>query len=388
MIDTLAEWVLFLGLGLPAYAYLGYPLILYIVSRFRRKPRYPESSGRREGISMVIAAYNEEDVIGQKIKNSLEQLEPFEDKEILIASDCSTDRTDSIVQSFGPPVRILRSEKRVGKSALLNLMIKDASYPIIVFSDANTFFKKDAIKNLLLPFSDKQVGGVCGRIRLKNVSDWTLSAGESIYWDFESKLKEWEGRLGKVLGANGGIYAIRKELYSDIPIDRLIMDDFYVVIKLLSKKKKFIYQRNAVGEEYTSSPKYGEFKRKARIATANFNLLPDLLPSLMPWKGWLAFSLWSHKIIRWFIPLFLLGGLVSNAFLINNHILYLYMMALQVFFYGIGIGGSLFASKKGSLLMVPTYFVSMNAALLVGFFKSLFGRKKPFWERVERSGSG
>jgi glycosyltransferase involved in cell wall biosynthesis len=380
------EIIFYSGLGLLAYTYLGYPLVVYLVSRI--KPFRPEAEpdAGPSSVTMVVAAYNEEEVIEAKVRNCLEQLKDFPAREILVASDCSGDATDRIVSSFGPPVRLLRPERRSGKSGLLNLMLREAAGSVVVFSDANTLFQAGAVSRLLAGFGDPRVGAVCGRLVLRNVSEWTLSAGEKVYWDFESRVKAWEGKRGCVLGANGGIYAILRELYSPIPADREIMDDFFVIIKILEKSRPVLYAGNAVGTEYTSSDRFGEFRRKIRIGKANFNLLPSLAPDLWPGKGWLAFSLWSHKIIRWFAPLLLLAVLASNAGLMASSLYFRVLMTGQLLFYGMGLAGIFASAETKSIWLVPTYFLTMNAALLAGLGQSLFGRKKPFWDRVERSG--
>jgi hypothetical protein len=209
-----------------------------------------------------------------------------------------------------------------------------------------------------------------------------------MYWNMESEIKKLEGKLGIVIGANGGIYAIRKELFEKIPVDRKAMDDFFVTTRVLMKGKEALYEPQAIGSEETSLESYGEFQRKVRIGQANFNLLGSYLGLLNPLRGMTAYGFFSHKLLRWFAPLLMLALLVTNAALLGEGPVYQAFFGLQALFYAVaGVGHLRNGKTKNSrLLLIPFYFVSMNMALLIGMWRAVFHRKDGgMWKRVERN---
>ncbi len=369
-----------------AHTYLLYPLSLPLLSLIM-------PSRRRQGdpnahkVTLVIAAFNEEKVIEEKILNSFGLEFPHENLQILIGSDASNDQTHAIIEKYAGEVELVVAARRGGKSAVLNQLVPLATGDILVFCDANTMLLKNALQKLLAHFDDPKVGCVCGRLILQDSGQSALGIGESMYWNLESEIKKMEGRLGIVIGANGGIYAIRKELFKPIPSHRTVMDDFFVTTQVLAKGKSAIYEPQAIGSEETSLEAYGEFHRKVRISQANFNLLHHYLPLLNPLKGLVAYGFFSHKLLRWVAPLILIAVLISNAFLIATEMIYSIAFSAQLLLYGLALSAFLSngRSKKPRLLLVPFYFVSMNLALLLGMFKALFRNQGGMWKRIERS---
>ncbi|HLP43152.1 MAG TPA: glycosyltransferase family 2 protein, partial [Fibrobacteria bacterium] len=265
-------WLFWIAAGLLVHTYVLYPLSLPVL-RFILPARRRQGDPNRLKVSMVIAAHNEEKVIEEKIHNCFDLEFPKKNLEILIGSDASTDGTNAIVSRYAPDVRLVAFQKRGGKAGVLNQLVPRATGDILVFCDANTMLLRNALQKLLAHFEDPKVGCVCGRLILHDAGHSALGIGESMYWNLESEIKKLEGKLGIVIGANGGIYAIRKELFERIPVDRKAMDDFYVTTRVLMAGKAAIYEPQAIGSEETSLEAFGEFQRKVRIGQANFNLL-------------------------------------------------------------------------------------------------------------------
>lgn len=384
------EYVFLVSAGLLVHTYLLYPLSLPVLSLFlslRRKHGNPN----KFKVSMVIAAHNEEKVIEEKIRNCFDLEFPRKHLEILIGSDASTDRTNAIVSKYAPDVKLFQYNQRGGKAAVLNQLVPRAQGDILVFCDANTMLLRNALQKLLAHFEDPTIGCVCGRLILHDAGHSALGIGESIYWNLESEIKKLEGKLGIVIGANGGIYAIRRELFERIPVDKTVMDDFFVTTRVLKAGKAAIYEPQAIGSEETSLETYGEFHRKVRISQANFNLLSKYTPLLNPLRGLVAYGFFSHKFLRWIAPVLMMVLFASNAVLLTRQLPFYYAaFGAQVLLYTVaGFGYARNGkTRKSKFLLIPFYFVSMNLALLIGMFRAMFhreGDKGGMWNRIERS---
>lgn len=372
--------------GLLVHTYLLYPVSLPLLSLVLKRKRN-QGNPNKFKVSMVIAAHNEEKVIEEKIRNTFDLEFPRKNMEILIGSDASTDKTNAIVSKYAPDVKLFAFNNRGGKASVLNQLVPRASGDILVFCDANTMLLRNALQKLLAHFEDPQVGCVCGRLILHDAGTSALGVGESIYWNLESEIKKLEGKLGIVIGANGGIYAIRRELFERIPVDKTVMDDFFVTTRVLKSGKEAIYEPQAIGSEETSLEAYGEFHRKVRISQANFNLLPKYLPLLNPMRGMTAYGFFSHKLLRWIAPMLMLVLLASNALLLDGGPVYYATLAAQALLYGIaGLGYVRNGKTRNSkLLLIPFYFVSMNMALLIGMFRAMTKKQGGAWKRIERT---
>jgi cellulose synthase/poly-beta-1,6-N-acetylglucosamine synthase-like glycosyltransferase len=323
-------------------------------------------------VSIIISAHNEEAVIEEKILNTLALDWPKGNMEILIGDDGSSDKTPEIAAKFSE-VRLIKKGKNEGKAAMLNALCGIAKGKILLFSDANTMLEKSALKNLTAEFADENVGCVCGQLKLK-AECASLSEMESFYWKRESHLKALESRFGAVIGSNGALYAIRSELYSELPTNKTVMDDFYITAKILMKNRACVFCETALAYENASAAKYGEFSRKVRIGRANFNFLFRFLPLLNPLHPVKAYMFFSHKLLRWLCPFLLIAIFISSMLLINAHIFYMAFFVFELLF--------TLAAFLG--VRACNYFLSMNAALFIGFCKSLFREKGGAWERVER----
>jgi biofilm PGA synthesis N-glycosyltransferase PgaC len=334
---------------------------------------------------MVISAYNEEAVLEEKIKNCLE-IDYSQDKiKFLFGSDGSTDRTNQILSTVNhPQIQFRIFPEREGKSSVLNKLITEISDEIILFSDANSMYQPCAVRLLVSHFSDPGVGGVCGKLKLINPSGTPGGEGEGLYWRFENQIKESEGTLKSVISANGAILAVRKELLDPLPTQNILNDDFEITLQILRKMSRVVYEPKAVAEESTSPDMEGEFVRKIRISSLNFNALPGMLPLLHPKYGFTALAIFSHKLVRWMVPLLGLGMLISNLLLLNQGGIYPYLLAGQgLVYFGalLGFLGDQFFATAGPF--IPFYYLAMiNTAILIGLWRSLTGTQKQAWERI------
>lgn len=368
------------------YTYLGYPVILKLLTWLRPigndTRKFPNPMPK---ITLLIPAYNEESVIAGKIENSLNlNYEPSR-VEIVVASDGSQDRTNEIVSEFkNSRIRLLAYPKREGKVNVLNKSIPQISTNIVVLSDANTMYECDAIGKMVRHFSSPEVGCVCGELKLVNTGNITDGDCERLYWNYERVLKRMEGKIGAVLGANGAIYAIRKNLFETLPSD-VIIDDFVLSMKIAAKGYRIIYEPEAVGVEETQSVK-DEFRRRVRIGIGNFQSIRLLRSLLNPLRGLIAFSFWSHKILRWAVPFLLMGVVVSNVFILET-LLHKAILLFQASFYFFALLGGLKEVKKIKFpwIHLVHYFVVLNTALFCGFLKFLFGWISPIWTPTTRN---
>ena len=320
-------------LGLIAYTYLIYPFLVILVSRFLPEPP-PDFRDEYLHVTMVIAAYNEEAVLLEKIANCQALEYPADRIRFLFGSDGSSDGTEQILGGIDhPQFEVRLFPEREGKSAVLNKLVQEVEDEILLFSDANSIYHSDAVGKLVRHFADPVVGGVCGKLRLINPEGNPGGQGEGLYWRYENLIKESEGRIRSVISANGSIFAIRREFYQPLPIERPINDDMMLTFEILKGGAVVRYEPGAVVEEMTSPSMEGEFIRKIRISSLNFNGLPEMVRLLNPAYGFIALALFSHKLVRWLVPFLGFSMLVSNLFLIGKGDLYIYTMIGQVLVY-------------------------------------------------------
>jgi cellulose synthase/poly-beta-1,6-N-acetylglucosamine synthase-like glycosyltransferase len=386
MITAIAEALFWSSLALVAYAYVGYPVAVWICARLFGRRAVPPAVADAElpTITLLIAAHNEAEVIGARIENALALDYPAGKLEIVIASDGSKDATVEIARAYADRgVRVLDYQPNRGKSTTLNAAWPELRGEIVLLSDANTFTDADAPRRLARWFLDPSIGSVCGRLVL--IDPATGRNVDGVYWRYETFMKLCEARLGALLGANGAIYAIRRDGYVPIPPETAV-DDFVIpLLAELTHGTRLVYDADAVAREETPPEVADEFKRRARIGAGGFQSLKTLWPLLHPRHGWLAWSFLSHKLLRWCCPFFLLGMIVTNAALLAIPF-YRATLIAQATFYGLAWFGAR-AEGSGTLLKLvrlTTLFSSMNAALLVGFYRWLTGRQRGAWARTAR----
>jgi len=381
------ELILWVCIVCILFSYVIYPVILTIVSRFfGSKPQSYELLSNEElpNITVIIAAYNEEKVIKDRVENLLKQDYPPEKLTIFIGSDGSTDNTNNILSSFNEPqLQAFLFEINRGKANVLNDLFEKAQDEIVVLSDANTNFEPDAIKRLVCHFANEKVGAVCGELNLYNPNK--NDNKDNVYWKYEQFLKEKEAQLDALLGANGAIYAIRTKLYVPIP-KNTIVDDFLIVMNIAKAKYSIIYDKLALANEEVAPSINEESKRRVRIGTGNYQAFSNLLWALNPFIGWRFFTYFSHKVLRWFTPHFMVITFFINILLLGN-IAYNALFALQLLAYYSAYWG-VKESKKGLKIPIPVaflaFFVSMNFSLLKGFYQFAFKNVKGTWQRTSR----
>jgi cellulose synthase/poly-beta-1,6-N-acetylglucosamine synthase-like glycosyltransferase len=381
--------IIFLAaLFLIIHSYLIYPLIVLGLSKIHGKTKLKEDL--QPDISILISAYNEESIIEKTIRNIFNSDYGREKIEIIIGSDKSEDGTNAILKNLSEEfnnIKFFPFEIRRGKSAVLNDLVEKSSNDILVFTDANTYIYPDAIRKLVQHYVDKNIGGVCGRLVLvDDLQNRASGYEEKSYWDLESRLKKLEGDSGILIGANGGIYSIRKSLFQPIPLTYPVMDDFYVSMKVLEQNKKMVYENDAVAEESIAPSLNAEFRRKIRNNAIMISTIKALKKLMTPAFGLTAFAFWSHKVIRWFTPILLLLILITNILLIHTSIVFQILLYIQLCFYLISFSGFIFRARSfyPKFLVMPFYFTMTNIAMFIGLVKFITGTQTSFWQSTPR----
>ncbi|WP_437227746.1 glycosyltransferase family 2 protein [Planctomicrobium sp. SH661] len=377
------------SLALIAYAYLGYPLLLGILARLQPRSvskltRPGSSTGDLPFVSLIIAAYKEESIILDRINNALLMDYPADRFEVLIGCDGNEDNTGELVWSVQDSrIKLMQFEKRRGKPSVLNDCVQAARGELIAFSDANTFWNRDALRKMVQHFTDPHVGGVCGQLLLVDPS--TGGNVDGLYWKYENFLKRCEGKLGALLGFNGAIYAIRKCLWTPIPANTIV-DDFVIGMRIHLQRQKVKFEETAIAHEESAPSISAEFHRRARIGAGGFQSLCWLAPLLNPLYGSVAFAFWSHKVIRWVCPLLMAIALATNLALIQKP-LYAGLFVAQVLFYGLAYAGRFLPNRgaAGKVVKLTSMFVGMNAALAVGFYRWAAKSQSGAWKRTART---
>lgn len=387
--ELIIAGIFWLTILLLVHAYILYPISLWIFNWFKRKPEivtphtYPS-------ISVIISAYNEEKVITKRIDNIKNLDYDFNNLELIIGSDCSYDKTNEILTQKSQEHNWIRTQIfniRRGKATVLNDLVHLAKNEILVFTDANTKFDKDALLKLVSKFSDEKVGGVCGRLELEEPKDnFDRSNKEKLYWKYETQLKKLEGDLGILIAANGGIYAVRKEIFVKFPEREAITDDLFQTFAVLNQDYNFLYASEATASEEVSKEIMMEFRRKVRFAATNFQTVKFFKSLLFRKKLLISYALWSHKIIRWFVPMILILLLLTNFLLINYNQLYKIIFIAQISFYISALIGYTLKLIKVNIpfFSLIYYYVLTNLALLIGLFKFLSKKHAYVWDSTPR----
>jgi len=360
------------------YCYAFYPALLALLP-FRRHHDMGQPAEWPKA-SVLISVYNEEKHIAARIENLLALDYPTDKLEILIGSDGSEDRTNDIASKYNDPrLKLLAFTPRRGKPSVLNRLVPQAQGELLVFTDANAMFASDAVRKLARHFADPQIGGVCGRLILHGASSETE---EGPYWKLETFMKQHESAMDSCLGANGAIYAIRRALWPGIP-DNTLIDDFVIAMRVREQGFRVIYDAVAVATEDLPQSVSHEMTRRIRIGAGGFQSLFLCWRSLLPWRGLYTFAFWSHKVLRWLVPFFMIAALVSNFALLSNPI-FVSLLLLQLAFYAFACLGALLRRMKITLFNAPYYFVTINLALLLGFFRFITGTQQAAWKRTAR----
>lgn len=383
MIGTLAELSFWIAASLLAYSYVAYPAILLAVAAFVGRRREVPVCSSWPNVAVVIAARNEEKVISDRIRNVLEQDYPPERLVLLIGSDGSTDSTVQVAERLGGErVGIRAFPENRGKASVLNDLIAEAHAAMIVFSDANTRFEPDTVRRLVARFVDPAVGAVCGELVLTPPEK--AQNEDHNYWKIEQKLKAAESGVEGLLGANGGIYAIRRSLYRPLDPDT-ICDDFVIVMNVALAGQRVVYEPMARAHEETPLDISAEFWRRVRIGVGNYQVLfrhPDFLTSTNWARRW---TYVSHKVLRWMTPHLLLVALVASGLALPRQP-YAFLFAIQVIAYS--MAWLVYATRRAvawpGLLRLFALFVVVNLAFGIAFVRFLRGSDSGGWRRTER----
>jgi cellulose synthase/poly-beta-1,6-N-acetylglucosamine synthase-like glycosyltransferase len=278
----------------------------------------------------------------------------------------------------------LHEPQRRGKTAALNRAVKQAQGDILVFSDANNDFAPDAVRKLVTPFGDPRVGGVCGAKRIKPAVERQSSAGDSLYWRYESAVKFAESRLGTITNADGEIFAMRRRLYRNVP-EHVINDDQQITLDLVGQGYSVRYAPEACSYEFASIHLRDDFHVKVRMVAGGFQTLVENATALFPLRSWFAWAFFSHKTLRWLAPVFLILALVASAALSAEPI-YRAALAAQLAFYGLALAGYAFLrrGRMPAATYVPLYFTTMNLAALCGLVRFLRRSQTVQWRKAQR----
>jgi cellulose synthase/poly-beta-1,6-N-acetylglucosamine synthase-like glycosyltransferase len=387
---ALDEAVFWTAAALMLYTYAGYPLLLWLLARLRPRPEPADlPSQALPSLSVLVAVYNEEAVIEAKLDNLAALDYPADHVEFLVGSDGSTDRTEALVRARGlPNLRLWAHPARRGKAAVLNDLVPQARGDMLLFTDANSIIEPPAARRLARHFADERVGGVCGRLTLRRPAagrPGRLVVDEASYWQFESQIKRWEGQLGILAAANGAIYAIRRALFRPFPTRPAVAEDLFLPAMVLGQNALVTFEPQAVAVEAAPADTRTELSRKARNGELAYNLVPHLLPLLAPWRGRVAWMLWSHKIIRWLAP-FLLLALLAASLALWAIPFYRACLLAQLLGYASALAGYWLDARHRlpAWLSAPYYFAGGNTAMLVGFFRSLSRSTSGMWVRLGR----
>jgi biofilm PGA synthesis N-glycosyltransferase PgaC len=379
------------------YIYIGYPFLITLIASFRKDSM--NESIYLPTLTLLIAAYNEEKIITEKLENSLSLDYPRNHLQIIVADDGSTDETANIVRSFyNRGVQLISYPQRRGKLSAINNAMQKVHSEIVLFSDADNFYQLDAVREIVKPFSNSTVGAVSGgRVVL---GESALGEAEGSYWKYEEFIKRQESRMGSCVGVAGDALAIRTDLYT-YPPPNVINDDFYIALSILRQGYRVVYAPKARSFHPISSSAKGEIERRTRIVAGRYQSLyfaKDVLPYKNPFLIW---QIISHKYLRVLIPFFMVGALLANLFVLFvpantkfpawiqlSHPYNWVVLYLQLLFYLTSWLGMRFRFNGliGKILYIPTFLVNSNFAAIRGLFRFLMDRQPSTWHRVSHSG--
>lgn len=383
---------LWIALFIVAYTFIGYGILLFFLVKIKRlltKPRALPPYVNLPTVSILIAAYNEEGLIEEKIKNTLSLDYPAGRIQVIIVTDGSTDQTPAKVSKY-ESVLLLHSDLRGGKMAAIKRTIPFVTGDVILFTDANTFLNKAAVKELVKHYQNPQVGAVAGekRILVEQAAD-ASSAGEGFYWKYESLLKKWDYELYSNVGAAGELFSIRTELYEPVESDTII-DDHMIAMRIAEKGYIIAYEPLAYAMETASQNSKEELKRKVRIAAGGIQSIIRLKKAANPFRHpVLTFQYISHRVLRWTItPVLLILAFVLNGLILLDAPpeFYVYLFIAQVVFYILSLAGMYFESRNIRIksAFIPFYFCMMNYAVLAGILRYFRNNQSAAWEKSKR----
>ncbi|HXN06675.1 MAG TPA: glycosyltransferase family 2 protein [Nitrospiria bacterium] len=379
MVTSLLEYLFWACLIGIFYIYFGYPMLILAASKLFSKTI--QKGPCEPLVSILISAYNEEESIGRTIENKLSLDYPKEKIEIIVVSDGSTDATEEIVARYlKDSVKLLRQWPRNGKTSALNMAAREAKGEILVFSDANSLYEKEALRHLMKNFSDPEVGYVTGKMVYTNPDGTTIGGGCSAYMKYENFLREIETRLGSVVGVDGGIDAVRWSLYVTMNADQL--PDLILPLKVIERGFRVVYEPKAILKEEALKSSRDEYRMRVRVSLRSLWALKEMKQLFNPFRyGIFSLQLVSHKLLRYLAFLFFVVIYGLNIGLLQESHFYQAIFALQNLFYlSCYLGYRLQGREHVSpLLVLPYYFLLINLAAGYGFIKFLRGTRLVIW---------
>lgn len=376
-------WILLL---LIFYSYIGYAILILLIIPFKKKKSKEPHLKELPEITLVIASYNEEEILAAKIDNTQEINYPAEKIFLIVVSDGSIDNSLAILANY-KRIQVIHEAERKGKVAALNRAMYFVKTPFVVFTDANGLLNSDSILNIVQHFSDEKVGAVAGEKKVAHTSG--MGTAEGWYWKYESFMKKLDASFNSVISAAGEVFAMRTHLY--IPLDeQVILDDFVLSINICLKGYKIIYEPGAFAIEMPSVSLKEEQHRKTRIAAGAFQSLQYLSFKKMLSKPLLLFQFFSRRWLRWVIcPGAVIAILLINVMLsfIHSNVLYDYLLFMQLIFYAAACIGWLLIRRNHAFVLttVPFYFLFMNFCMLKGAYIFLLNKQTVMWPKAERT---
>jgi cellulose synthase/poly-beta-1,6-N-acetylglucosamine synthase-like glycosyltransferase len=386
------ELVFWLAFGLVFYIFLGYGILQFVlvaVSKLFSAKRVLPATQNLPSVAFVIAAYNEEDFLAEKIENTLQLDYPSSKLQVVVITDGSTDKSKEIAASY-PNVQVYHEDERKGKLHAIHRVYPLLNTDVLIFSDANTAVNSEAVKEIVKHFDHSNVGVVSGEKRVMDSNGETAGKGEGIYWKYESTLKKLDSELGSTMGAAGELFAVRYSCMQDIPGDTII-EDFYLTMKIVSQGSKIVYEPNAYAMESGSANTAEEMKRKVRISAGGLQAIFRLKTLMNPLRfGWISMQFLSHRVMRWALsPLLLPLLVVSNLVIVlnGNSILYTILLLGQIAFYALAFHGHVLSksNRSSKLSIIPYYFWLMNYCVYLGLIRLIKSEQTVLWEKAKRA---
>jgi len=380
-VDLAIQVIFWVSFPLIFWTYFGYMITLKVISvlcgkRVKKSEYFPE-------VSLIVTAFNEENNIRQKIENSFSLTYPEEKLEIIVVSDGSTDKTEDIVRSFKDRgVKLLALPERQGKHYGQGKGIKIAKSELLIFTDASTFLKSDAIENIIENFADPEIGCVSGLDEIKSTDG--SSRGEGFYVKYEMKLRALESVSNSLVGVSGSFFAVRKKLCKNW-IGSL-SSDFYLPIIAHMNGYRTVLENTAIGYYEIQDEQRDEFARKVRTIVHGMEVLFRFKEILNPFKyGFFSLQMTSHKLSRWLVPLYLIFLFWTNLLLIDTAGIFLITLIIQTVFYLLALAGYLISGlRKHFIFKIPLFFVMVNCSIIAAWHNFLLGKKFIKWEPTKR----
>jgi cellulose synthase/poly-beta-1,6-N-acetylglucosamine synthase-like glycosyltransferase len=374
-------YVFWVSIGLIAYAYVGFSVILALRSLWSRPVRKADITPT---ISLVIVAHNEAATIGSKLENALASDYPRDKLQIIVASDGSDDGTESIVAEYADRGVQLLAFPRRGKIPALNATVSHATGDILAFTDANSLFASDSLTALVRPFADPTVGGVAGNQCYLSGSGNAASFGERMYWAFDRWLKSLGSRAGNAIASTGALHAIRRELFQPVPLG--IGDDFVLSTRVILQGFRLVFEPAATAQESTASSDRAEFQRKVRVIVRGLRGLWVVRGLFNPFRhGFYSLQIFSHKLLRWCVGWLLIVLFAASVGLSGTHVFYRVALWSQVAFYAVASVamilsyGALCLVREPRFITIPFYFCLANVAAIQAWLQLMTGKRVDAW---------